>query len=203
MKKELASFRDFLRTGRLGPISPTLKMNEVAELLGIPAHADSDYWTFGKLEISFDEEAPHKMKWLQIEEAGYLAGDFEVFTDRLVLLLDNFNGYTKPSDFLRAGLWAPENATLFYTASLRDIELNICAGAIQIHFRVDADFIEDRDAEKYLDSVTMSKLVGDIDHRTKIDSIYSYSHPALEQISGAIDWRPIDGRNYLDLVGNR
>lgn len=86
---------------------------------------------------------------------------------------------------------------VFYTASRDDIELNICAGSIQIYFRVDTDFIEDRDAERYLKGVTVSQLICDIDHRTEIDSIYSYSHPAIEQIINAIDWRPIGGRDYL------
>lgn len=180
-----------------------MKMDDVAEVLGAPAYADPAYWTFGKLEIAFDDEAPHEMKWFQIEEAGYLKGDFEVLTDRLALSLEGFGGHTKPSEFLAAGLWAPEEAMIFYTASRGDIELNICAGPVQIHFRVDTDFIKDLDAEKYVDTVTASKLMNDVDHRTKIDSIYSYPRCAAEQIKGAVTWKPLGGRDYLNLAGER
>jgi hypothetical protein len=204
MTKQLLSFRDFLRTGTLGPVSPSLKMIDIASVLGPPdgwitEHAETIpvYWTFGQLEISFAEEAPHQMNWFQIEEAGYLEGDFEILTDRLVLSLDGFRGDTKPSEFLAAGLWTPEEAAVFYAAVSDDILLNICAGPIQIHFRVDTDFIEDGDAKKYLASSTVSQLVSDIDSRATLDSIYSYSQPAFEEIPGAFNWNLLSGRDYL------
>ncbi|MBA1145004.1 hypothetical protein H0241_32955 [Mesorhizobium sp. CCANP35] len=207
MTKQLLSFRDFLRTGTFGPVSPSLKMIDIANVLGPPdgwitEHAETIpvYWTFGKLEISFGEEAPHRMNWFQIEEAGYLEGDFEILTDRLVLTLDGFSGHTKPSEFLAAGLWAPEDAAVFYAALSDDIMLNICAGSIQIHFRVDTDFIEDGDAQKYLASSTVSQLVSDIDSRATLDSIYCYSQPAFEEIPGAFDWNLLNGRDYLEVV---
>ncbi|MBZ9794199.1 hypothetical protein [Mesorhizobium sp. ES1-4] len=198
MKKQLLSFRDLLKTGRLGSISPGITRAEIAELLGTPEHADPDYWTFGKLEFSFDREPPHQMNWFQIEHASYLKGKLEAVTDRVSLSLDGFSGKTKPSQILAANLWPPVEAMLFYTASTGDIDLNICAGPLQIHFRIDTDFIEDRDTEKYLNSVSVCQLISDIDHRTKIDSIYSYPHPAVDQITGAIDWNPIGGQEYLN-----
>ncbi|TSE12985.1 hypothetical protein C1D09_006195 [Mesorhizobium intechi] len=207
MTKQLLSFRDFLRTGTFGPVSPLLTMIEVASLLGPPdgwitEHAETIpvYWIFGKLEISFSEEAPHRMNWFQIEEAGYLDGDFEILTDRLVLTLDGFSGHTGPSEFLAAGLWAPEKAAVFYAALSDDILLNICAGPIQIHFRVDTGFIEDGDAQKYLASSSLSQLISDIDSRATLDSIYSYSQPAFEEIPGAFNWNLLSGRDYLTLT---
>jgi hypothetical protein len=198
MKRQLVSFRDFLKTGKLGPVSPDIKMIEIAEVLGTPA--DPNYWTFGKLEISFDDEAPHEMNWFQIEEADYLEGDFEAFTDRLALSLDGFSGDTKPSEFLAAGLWGPEEATMFYTALSDEILLNICAGPIQIDFRVDTDFIEDGDTQKYLTNSTVSQLVSDIDSRATLDSVYSYPQPAFEEIPGAFNWNLLSGRDYLKLA---
>ena len=207
MKKQLLSFRDFLKTGCLGPVFPSLKMIDIAGVLGPPddwitKHAETIpvYWIFGKLEISFDDEAPHRMNWFQIEEAGYLEGDFEVLTDRLVLSLDGFSGGMKPTEFLAAGLWAPEDATVFYAAASDDILLNICAGPIQIHFRVDTDFIEDGDAQKYLANFTVSQLVSDIDSRATLDSIYSYAESASEEIPGAFNWKLLSGRDYLTLA---
>jgi hypothetical protein len=207
MKKQLVSFRDFLKTGTLGPVSPGMKMIEIAKELGAPdgwlteyAEMVPDYWFYGTLEVSFDKDPPYELDWFQIEHVHAIRGKTERITDQFSLSMDGFNSRTKPSEFLAAGLWTPEEAMVFYTASRDDIELNICVGSIQIYFRVDTDFIEDRDAEKYLKGVTVSQLTCDIDHRTEIDSIYSYSHPAIEQITNAIDWRPIGGRDYLNFA---
>ncbi|WP_027057010.1 hypothetical protein [Mesorhizobium loti] len=199
MKKQLVSFRDFLKTGSLGPISPDMTMAEIVEVLGMPEHADPDYWTFGKLEISFDVEPPSQMNWFQIEEAGYLKGELEVITDRLALSLDGFSGKTKPSQFLDASLWAPDQVKIFYAASGDDILLNICAGSIQIHFRVDTDFIGDQDAERYLNSSAISQLVAEIDSHAVLDSIYSYPYPKAEEVPGAFNWTPLSGTDYLNL----
>ncbi|WP_128289224.1 hypothetical protein [Mesorhizobium sp. M7A.F.Ca.MR.176.00.0.0] len=128
MKKQLLSFRDFLKTGSLGPISPDMTMAEIVEVLGMPEHVDPDYWTFGKLEISFDITPPRQMNWFQIEQASYLKGDLEALTTRFALSLDGFSGKTKPSEFLGAGLWTPDQAKVFYAASGHDIGMNICAG---------------------------------------------------------------------------
>ncbi|CAN7532962.1 hypothetical protein [Mesorhizobium caraganae] len=76
MKKQLASFRDFLVTGNLGPVTPGMTLIEVAETLGSPDGWNIDegdlvpaYWFFGPLEISFDSIAPYQMNWFQIEGA--------------------------------------------------------------------------------------------------------------------------------------
>lgn len=57
MKKQLASFRDFLATGVLGPVSPDMRLIEMAQALGSPDGwniSDGDpipvYWFFGNLE---------------------------------------------------------------------------------------------------------------------------------------------------------
>ncbi|MER9489985.1 hypothetical protein NKI50_29180 [Mesorhizobium sp. M0563] len=57
MKKQLVSFRDFLKTGTLGPVYPGMKMIEIAKVLGAPddwlteyAEAVPEYWFCGTLE---------------------------------------------------------------------------------------------------------------------------------------------------------
>ncbi|MES0156643.1 hypothetical protein NKJ81_24030 [Mesorhizobium sp. M0018] len=207
MKKQLVSLRDFFMTGTLGPVIPGMKMIEIAEAFGAPddwitkyAETIPVYWIYGQLEASFDNEPPHDLNWFQIEHVHAIRSKTERITDQFALSMDGFDSRTKPSEFLNAGLWTPEEAMVFYIASRNDIDLNICAGPIQIYFRVDTDFIEDRDAEKYLNGVTVSQLISDIDHRTEIDSVYSYSHPAIEQITKAIDWKSISGRNYLNFA---
>ncbi|MCV3209530.1 hypothetical protein OHD62_16945 [Mesorhizobium sp. YC-39] len=142
MKKQLLSFRDFLKTGKLGPVSPDMKLIEIAGALGSPEgwNIDEDapiplYWFFGKLEISFDSIAPYQMNWFQIEGAAQLRGKFESLTEQFKLSLDGFGGETKPSEFLAADLWDSKQATVYYAALSDDILLNICAGRVQLHFR--------------------------------------------------------------------
>jgi hypothetical protein len=208
MKKQLVSFRDFLKTGVIGPVSPGMKLIEVAKELGAPdgwitEHAETipPYWTFGKLEISFDEVPPYLMNWFQIEEAGYLEGDFDVLTDRLVLSLDGFNGTTRPSEFLSAGLWPPESAIVSYHGLSDDIALAISAGPIQLFFRVHTDFIADRDAAAHLDRTALPQLIKTIDEQVDmLDSIYSYPYRSIEFIDAQRDiygWKSLSGSEYL------
>ncbi|MBZ9904534.1 hypothetical protein LB557_00730 [Mesorhizobium sp. BR115XR7A] len=203
MKKQLLSFRDFLKTGSLGPIRPDMTMAKIVEVLGTPEHADPDYWTFGKLEISFDIEPPHQMNWFQIEEAGYLKGQSETVTDCFALALDGLSGKTKPSEFLGAGLWLPDQAKVFYATSGHDIGMNICAGLIQIHFHVATDFIGDQDTEAYLGASSTSQSMREIDSRAVLDSIYSYPSPKTEEVPGAFNWKLLSGSQYLALASGR
>ncbi|RAZ88735.1 hypothetical protein DPM33_22395 [Mesorhizobium hawassense] len=130
MKKQLVSFRDFLATGVLGPVSLDMRLIEVAQALGSPDGWNIDegdpipvYWFFGKLEISFDSTAPHSMHWFQIEEASQLEGEFEPLTKQLKMSLDGFSGATRPSEFLAASLWDPTQASVYYAALSDDILL--------------------------------------------------------------------------------
>lgn len=184
-----------------------MKLVEIAEALGSPDgwNVGEDapvplYWFFGNLEISFDNIAPYQINWFQIEGAAQLKGKFETLTKALKLSLDRFDGETKPSELLAAGLWDLEQATVYYAALSDDILLNICAGCVQVHFQVDTRFIGDREAVDYLNASTVSLLVRDVDSRTKVDSIYSYSRPATEEIPGAFNWRSLSGQDYLDLL---
>ena len=203
MKKQLVSFRDFLKTGRLGAVSPDMTMAEIVDVIGMPEHADPDYWTFGKLEISFDVEPPHRMNWFQIEQANHLKGDLEALTDRFALSLDGFTGKTKPSEFLGAGLWTPDQAKVFYAASGHAIGMNICAGLIQMHFHVATDLIANQDAEAYLSASSPSQSMAKIDSRAVLNSIYSYPHPKTEKVPGAFNWKLLSGSQYLALVDGR
>ncbi|TGP26819.1 MULTISPECIES: hypothetical protein [unclassified Mesorhizobium] len=207
MKKQLASFRDFLATGNLGPVAPDMALKDIAATLGPPDgwNVDDDhpvpvYWFFGNLEISFDSAAPYQMNWFQIEGATQLRGKSATLTGRLKLSLDGFCGETKPSEFLSAGLWDSRQATVYYAALRDDILLNICTGCVQIHFQVDTSFIGDREAIEYLGESTLSRLVRDVDSRTKVDSIYSYPQAATEEMPGALNWRSLSGQDYLDLL---
>jgi hypothetical protein len=208
MKKQLISFQDFLKTGALGPISLGMKMIDVARELGAPdswitEHAETipPYWIYGKLEISFDEDPPYPMNWFQIEQAGYLEGDFDILADELVLSLGGFSGTTKPSEFLSAGLWPPESVTVSYYGLGDDIVVTISAGPVELHFRIDTDFLADGDAPSYLDRTALPQLIKTVDGQADmLDSIYSYPHHSLENIESSRDifgWKSLSGSEYL------
>ena len=74
--RHLVSFRQFLATGTLGPLTPGLGLLEVADLLGPPQdwvteHAERYplYWMYSdpngsnapRLEVQFAEDPPHAM----------------------------------------------------------------------------------------------------------------------------------------------
>ena len=208
MKKQLASLRDFLTTGTLGPLSPEMSLVDVAKLLGSPDGWNTDedapvplYWFFGKLEISFENAAPYRINWFQIEKAKQLKGKFEPLTERLKLSLGKLGAKKKPSSFLAAGLWDLKHTKVHYAALSDSILLNICAGCIKVHFRVDTSFIDDGDAVRHLERAKLGRLLRDIDPRAKIDSIYSYPQPATEEVPGVFNWRALTGYDYLDILG--
>lgn len=204
--KQIVSFREFLSTGKLGPISTDMALKDVAKALGSPSrfylHVDTPdvpiYWCYGKLEISFAEEPPYTMSWFQIEFAGDLEGDFEKITEDLIVTLDGLGGDTPPSQFLRAGLWANDEIKVLIGALSDDVVFTICAGTISIHFRIDSSFIADGDAVRYVESNDISQIARDIDSRTDLDSIYSHpSHELAIPFGDFAKLRVINGSEYL------
>lgn len=205
MAKQIISMREFLRTGALGPITCTLTLLDVAKVLGAPDRfvtACSEniptYWCYGKLEIEFDDDAPYRMNWFQLEFAGELEGDFETLTDSLILSLEGISGQSRPSTFLKANLWEPVKTIAHIGALADDIMLNLCAGPVQIFFRIDSTFISDGDAERYIIETPLDAIIRDIDARTEIDSIYSLPTAEAAGIeAGRTHKFAIDGATYL------
>ncbi|WP_143348279.1 hypothetical protein [Ensifer adhaerens] len=177
----------------------------MAKALGAPdrflteyAETVPTYWCYGKLEIEFDEDAPHPMNWFQIEFAGELRGDFEILTDSLVLSLEGLNGRTKPSACIEAGRWDPAGTLVNIGANVDDIMINICAGPVQIFFRVDSTFIPDGDAERYIAETALGQIIRDIDGRTEFDSIYSLPTAAIASTRSRHGYKlATDGTTYL------
>jgi hypothetical protein len=209
MTNRIASFRGFLKTGVLGPLSTDMKLIEVAKVLGAPQffflHYDTkdvpDYWGYNKLEISFAPDQPHEMKWFQIEHAGGLEGEFDVITDTLMLALEGFDGDTRPSAFLAGDLWNLENVRVNIGALGGDVMLNISAGKVTVIFDVASDFIPDENAENYIATTEISRIVSDIDGRTNLNSIYAF--PSAEEAAQSDTYgHPIQltGRDYLQMI---
>jgi hypothetical protein len=85
----IVSFKNFLRTGRLGPISIDLGPNDLGNILGSPDVMTvgnglpfPDTWMYGKLEFCFvcdPDDAKKPLLWFfQIEYANQMTGDCEV-----------------------------------------------------------------------------------------------------------------------------
>lgn len=212
--KRIVSFRDFLRTGTLGPISPGMRMIDVAKELGPPKgwiteHADTIplYWIFGKLEILFDGDSHCPIDWYQIEDAGYLEGGFEIFTERLVLSLDGLTGVTKPSEFLQSDLWNSEEPIVSYYGLHDDIMLSICAGRVALYFQVTTDFLVDGDAAGYLAQTDLAQTIKMIDDKTcQLDSIYSHRIKAIKQLEDTraiLGWKSLTGTEYLAALNTK
>ncbi|MBB6469497.1 hypothetical protein HNQ96_005387 [Aminobacter lissarensis] len=199
-----ASFRDFLKTGKLGPLETGKTLLAVADALGPPnwfqIHPDTklvpSYWGYGKVEISFDLDPPYEIQWFQIENAGELSGKHEAIAKDFKLALEGFSATTKPSEFLQAGLWL--EAIVHIGALADDLYLNISAGRVAMHFRVDSSFVEDGDAARYANNTPVTDLVKDLDSKTTIDSIYAMPSPDEAIRSASVTTiHQISGKDYL------
>jgi hypothetical protein len=144
----LASFKDFLTTAHIGPLHTELTLTQVAKLLGRPGSwilqpndTCPEYWTYGKLEISFDTStpAPFHMRFFQIEFANSLEGDCEVFRgpdhEFLVLALDGLHGKSKPSDIVRAMRDGPPVTVMIRVSrSTRYVSMRMSNGLVDVLF---------------------------------------------------------------------
>jgi hypothetical protein len=177
----LVSFKSFLNTGRMGPLHTELTLTQVAELLGRPGSwiiqprdACPEYWTYGKLEISFDTStpAPFQMRFFQIEFANSLEGDCEVFSGPdgmdLVLALDGLHGKSKPSDFVRAMIDGPAVTVTFRVmTSTQTVYMNISNGLVEVLFGAQLK-------NGIAPLIPAEGLARKMDLPAKLDSIYAY-----------------------------
>lgn len=207
--RHLASFRDLLRTGTLGLVTPDMCLFDIARTLGVPTYFYTDsvatvpaYWCYKNLELQFDIDPPYKIDFFQIENAGYLEGEYEVFTENLIMTLDGFDGDTNPSQFLAADLWDLDVVSLQIGALADDIYLGISAGRIAMAIDVDSRFIKDEDAVRYVESTDLAQIVSDIDGRTSLNSIFAFSDPTTASAVPGLRHQ-LSGREYLDLLDRR
>jgi hypothetical protein len=188
-------------------MKPELTMLDVVAQLGAPSNFVTGsegvipvYWCYGKLEIQFDVDAPHRANWFQIEWAGDLEGDFEVLTSNLVIALDGFTGHTTPLGFLSADLWHPPDVAVHFVEIGGDITVNLLAGKVQLVFRVEQSFLHDRDAKIYLAKNAITDIVRDIDSHCELDSIYSHSSEQEAETSSRRARRQISGAGYISAL---
>jgi len=197
VRKQNFSFRDFLKTGKLGPISTSLSMPDVAKILGAPDEWVVDetdvwplYWIYGPVEMSFAPNLPHKLQWFQIEQPGTLVAKNERLTSAYRLCLDGLAGKTKISDLLSAGVWDLDKVTIFYAAYHGEFAVDLCVGSVKIFFE-----------SVSLPTKPNKNAVRRIDRLARMSSIYSYDQSADLEPRFDLDYTSLTGRQYLDLLG--
>ncbi|MCI5078159.1 hypothetical protein [Oricola sp.] len=191
---DLCSFREFLKTGCLGALTPEQNLMDVARLLGTPQYwmiEESDapfplYWGYDdrhsrggpSLEISFDKKPPHAMNWFQLEHADYIADEVHSFGQRLAVAMDGFVAETRASELLQSGVWEPRAATVQYNAEI-DMLL-VTFGRVEVAY-----MLEETEAEK-LDKARRAAMqaafgqtavFAEMDARFILNSIYSRPAP--------------------------
>lgn len=204
MANRLVSFRDFLTSGHLGAITPDLVMQDVARLLGPPDfwQAEKDtavplYWAYSKLEMAFAADHPYPMQWLQIEHAGSLAGDVEVLHHGLVLPLDGLNGNTRPSEFVKWGLWDLGAIDILYCQEGDDIDLHLRVGRTELVFVGRGDFEGPVGAPSEINRPGFFQC---IDNSAKVDSVYAYAQHCLISDLPPSHWKHVSAHDYLTLA---
>ena len=199
----VASLREFLRNGTLGPLNVSLTMLDVSALLGPPgdwmieaSHSPVPYyWSYGPLEVAFQPHAPYAVDWFQIEHPAGLAWPRDRVADRLLLSIDRIDLSGPPSGMLRHLRDAPD----VVVAAPKDADWN----ALEI----------------YIDSVCLVYVVADafmpvgeidthawlrlFDESCQLDSIYSFRQPALERPSPKERYSNMSADQYYSIMKGR
>lgn len=155
------------------------------------------YWAYSKLEMAFAADHPYPMQWLQIEDAGGLAGDVEVLHHGLVLSLDGLHGNMTPSEFLRSRLWDLDTIEVLYCQEGEDIDLHLRVGRTELVFVGRGDFETPEGTQSAIDRPGSFRR---IDNSAKLDSVYAYSrHRSIPELPSS-SWKHLGAHDYLALA---
>lgn len=205
----LVSFRDFLKTGHLGPLSPTLDLRATSDLLDPPrdwvfiSKEDSFplYWIYEdglgcRLEINFDPSPPYAMQWFKLDGTDCLRQDVHVFGDQLALAMDGFQGRCRPSELLASRVW--ENEQVLIQFEPKDLMLVVSAGTVQLIFEIPDGGEDVPSGERramLADAFGRNRCFAEIERHYQITSIYAF--PRRE----AALWPELAG--HVNCPGNR
>ena len=152
--RHIASFRHFLSTGVLGPLSLGMDLASVARMIGPPqafgALGSDDplplCWRYENegslLEIDFLRTPPHSVERLRLDPS--LRGEFCLFGPNLLMTTDGIVGGAPPSAFLRGGAVDAAAAMVHLTETL---DVTIVFQHVRIRFEGGEDFAESLDME--------------------------------------------------------
>lgn len=155
--RHIASFRHFLSTGQLGPLTIDMTLVDVAQAIGPPQafgeladrdplplrwHYESD---FSVLEIDFLPSPPHRIDQFRLEPS--LLGEFCLFGPNLLMTTDGIGGRLPPSSFLRSGAF-DEAATVVHLSD--GLDVTIVSDHVSVLFWGAEDFAESLDPDARL-----------------------------------------------------
>lgn len=221
---QLVSFREFIVTGRLGPLHTSMRPAEVADALGTPACWIlnegvnwPEYWEYGNhLEISFDSSTGN-MWFFQIERAKSLKGDFFRLNDArnwtetaYGVVLDGFHGYSKPSDFLKISVAAGLATEIHLSIEQfnNDMWISIGTSIVIIYSAVGCEHwpsIAQRARQmvsaRGLSIRDTAQLLMAVDDMMQLDSIYAHRIKPVVETSTFMPLR-FDGEHYLRAIAD-
>lgn len=199
--QHIASLREFLHTGALGPLNVNMTLLDVAALLGPPTDWIVDkphcsvpfYWSYGPLEIEFHHNPPYAINWFQIEHPEAIARPRDELADRLLLSMDRIDISAPPSRMLR------------HFSGVRDVvvgtpkdhdwsTLEIYAGSICLIYLIADEAIP-------AGEISPDEWLRHFDENCRIDSIYSFRETAFERQSPKESYRNMSAERYLAIVG--
>jgi hypothetical protein len=155
--RHIVSFRHFLSTGQLGPLTTDTTLGNVARAIGPPQAfgepaADDALplrWHYecdgSVLEIDFLTSPPHRMEQLRMVPS--LRGEYCLFGPNLLMTTDGIQSGSPPSTYLRSGAF-DEVTTVIHLSETLDV--TIVCGQVSVLFMGAEDFAESLGPEERL-----------------------------------------------------
>jgi len=209
--RHIASFRHFLSTGQLGPLTIDMTLVDVAQAIGPPQafgefaggdplplrwHYESDG---SVLEIDFLPSPPYRIDQLRLEPS--LRGEFCLFGPNLLMTTDGIGGGSPPSLFLKSGAF-DEAATVVHLSE--GLDVTIVSDHVSVLFKGAEDFAESLDPETRLaifkgfgrtfDFTEIEALLVPVEFRSHSDTAHAGQIPTTPRATCAT-------HDYLAMLG--
>lgn len=202
----VASFAEFLNTGRLGPMIPGMALNDVARVFGPPVQWLSGgtdtggsvpgYWRYLRhLEVSFDFEMQPHCDWFQLEYGISLKGQAAQVCNNMVMVLDGLTG-TSPISAYISTIADIDRVRVRLVDKAGYPSPRIFVGDVEIGFNCDD--------ESFHREMTDAEQVRFVEAGSELDSVYSFhrNQRRLDRLAREPmqdEPKLLSGRDYLRL----
>jgi hypothetical protein len=204
LQQSRVSFKAFLQTGKLGPLSIGSLLKDVAAGLGPPrywsnVHTDypvPNFWGYHHLELRFSERTPSRLEHFQLSRADELRGRSVALCGNLRLSLNGLHGALKPSDFLRHDLWPNRKVIVDIQLIAGELQLRLGARPIELLYVMKDDV--DNQAVVAFHNQDWHSLVDLFECGSRLYSIGCYSKNGWPHRHWKAPLIETDGQRYLD-----
>lgn len=195
----LASLKDVLQTGCIGPLRSENTAIDVADLLGppgawaiVPGDLFPSLWCYDGGEIAFSSQAPHGMEYIKLY-TDHFDGSAVVFanSDRgghrtTLLSLDGIHYKSRPTDFIRMLSDVGASIECEFMNVTSDITLNINIGKhAYVGFTVDGEGLEaQQGGDRLVVDPGNDALLRQIDEEADLFAIYIRGDPTDDTETG-------------------